>query len=237
MNTKKLFALERQATEINEEIIEQKQKLKEMENNLAEVENKIKSLLPQKTWYAYDINRFSHTNQYRVQKVKSNSSRVRVVVREVDDKIPYPLLEHFDFTLDEFTKLNISKSEEKAKDLYAHRICPRCGGFMGMSRYKWCPNCMKERAAIEQEYNDSHRFYDPEQQRFYTVKYVDELTRDFGFDRFEFTLRRLDTGEIIQTNNLWSDGYGENTDGLPEIEFIDSKNKEKGKYVSDVIRW
>ena len=120
-------------------------------------------------------------------------------------------------------KLEIYKTEEDARSAYYNRICPKCGGVMNYSNKAWCYKCMNERNEKRIAFEKENTFYNEEDDRIYTVGYTDELTRDFdkGFEGRQFTIQRMDTMEIIYTDNLWSSGvFNENVDNLPKIIFL-----------------
>jgi hypothetical protein len=126
--------------------------------------------------------------------------------------------------LNGFLKLDIYKTPEEATDAYYHRVCPKCGGFMMNSDKPWCINCMRNRWKIMEDFKAAHYFYEPKTKHILHMEYEDELTRDRGYNGQSFVIRRMDTGEIMHTSNLWSDRSGDNNEGYPEIEFIDGAN-------------
>lgn len=150
----------------------------------------------------------------------------RVVVKEVFKKAPWSGFTGLtNLSLDRFLELDIYKTEEEAKEAVYNRPCPKCGGPMKYTRYIWCDKCLQERRNKDIEYRNSHVFYEPNEKKVYTVGYTDELTHDVdkGFGGKHFVFRRLDTGEIIETDNLWSGlGANGNIDNLPLIEFINT---------------
>lgn len=193
-----------------------------LQNEINDIAQNIQQLLPKGCWYSYDIDTsWKHPKKYSIKNVEYHRTGIIITVKEAFKKKPWPGFtgEHF-YDLHKFFKLNIHKTENEAIDWYTHRICPKCGGLMGYSEHSWCVSCMSERRIAMKNFNDSHKFYEPIEKHCYTVEYVDELTRTFGYNGQSFTIRRKDTGEIIRTNNLWSHGYGKNTQNLPEIEFI-----------------
>ena len=195
-----------------------------LEKEYEEVINEMFVLFPKGYWYTYDIDtNWHHPKKYSVKEVSVGyGGEIYVTVKEVFKKLPWPgFTGRHSFRMDEFLNLNRYKTESEAIDAHQHRACPKCGNFMMNSEYKWCNNCINERRKIREEFKKNHRFYHAPRKNFYIVEYEDELTRNRGYGGQSFTIKRLDTGEVIRTSNLWSDGYGENTNNLPEIEFID----------------
>ena len=216
INVERLYELGKDAKEI-------KQIIKVEENKLKKVEDEAKKLLPRGYWYACDIDRNWHRpKKYSIRNVSfSDSGSILIEVKEVFKKKPWEGFtgKHL-FYLDEFLKLKIYKTEEVAMN----RPCPKCQKPMMNSHQEWCYNCMKQRRIDADIFYENHKFYDPKQKRKFSVHYEDELMwpAHKGYGGQHFTIRRLDTGEIINTTNLWSDGYYEsNVDNLPEIEFLE----------------
>lgn len=212
----------------DQEIKNTKKELEKKEKHKSYLESKIRALLPKGYWFTYEIDTsWKFPKKYSIKGVSCGGERVYITVKEVFKKKPWPTFTGESvYRLEEFVKLNIYKTEEEAKYGYAHRVCPKCGGFMWYGSDTWCDKCMHQRRLTADEFAKSHRFYDPITRHQYHVGYEDELTKPSwrGYEGQSFTIRRLDTGEIIHTNNLWSDGFGDNISNLPEIEFI-SKNE------------
>lgn len=207
---------------LNDEIARINDEIVTFRQQIAEIESKIKSMLPKGYWYTADIDTFwNRPKKYSVKSVSCYAHEIRVTVKEVFKKKPWATFtgEH-NYTLQEFLELNVFKTEQEALDAHMHRICPKCGEFMMCSKYEWCIECMKDRKRIEDEFNAKHWFYEPNGKHVLQVMYEDELTRRKGYDGRSFTLRRLDTNEIIHTSNLWGVRYGENYEGFPEIEIV-----------------
>ena len=100
-------------------------------------------------------------------------------------------------------------------------ICPKCGVHLDYIQKAWCAKCMAKRQKMKEEFENSHTFYEPNEDLIYHIGYTDEITRDKGFQGKRFMFKRLDTGEVIESDNLWSRGrFSENVDNLPIIEFL-----------------
>ena len=213
---------------IKEEALSIYKIIEEQTEKINALEDKIKSMLPKGYWYTYDIDTsWKHPKKYSVKKVEFCKSDFLITVKEVFKKKPWPTFTgESHYYLDSFNSLNIYKTAEEAIEAHQHRICPKCGCFMMYSESTWCKSCMEERSRAAKQFNEEHQFYDPVKKHFYNVEYEDELTRNSwrGFDGRYFKIRRLDTVEVIETCNLWSDGLGENTKNLPEIEFLNTGN-------------
>lgn len=194
-------------------------------NTVAELEQQIKSMLPKGYFYTYDIDtNWNHPKKYSIKNVSCTSSGdVYLTIKEVFKKKPWPGFtgEHH-FYLESFCALSIHKTEQAAIDDHMNRPCPKCGKPMKNATTTWCASCMQERKKIADEFKASHYFYSKKNSRIVHLEYEDEIThwRSKGWDGKSFTIRRLDTGEILQTTNLWSDGFGPNVNNYPEIEFV-----------------
>lgn len=215
INVERLYELGKGAKEI-------KQIIKAEEDKLKVFEEEAKKLLPKGYWYTCDIDSNWHKpKKYRIKNVSFGyDGDIYLTVKEVFKRKPWPTFtgEH-SFSLSRFLNLAIYKTEEEA----LHRPCPKCGGAMMSSRYKWCIKCMAERDKIAHDFDEKHKFYDPIKKHFVNVRYEDELTHSCskGYDGARFVIRRIDTNEVIYTTNLFSVGYGENINNLPEIEFLE----------------
>ena len=199
--------------------------IEEYENRLSDIEKQAKALLPKGYWYTYDIDTsWNRPKKYSVKKVSCTKfGDIIITVKEVFKKKPWPSFTGESiYYIKDFMKLNIYKTEQEAIDAHYHRICPKCGGFMMNSDKTWCVDCIKKRRLAAEQFKQSHRFYEPKRGWLYHIEYEDELTRhsNRGFNGDHFKIRRLDTGEVIETNNLWSDGGAKNIHNLPEIEFL-----------------
>lgn len=188
------------------------------------VQKEIKKLFPKGYWWAFDIDdNWKRPKKYSIREVCDGY----VTVKEVFKKAPWQGFTGLsNLSFERFFKLDIYKTEEEAKVAAYNRPCPKCGGPMKYGTDVWCGKCMRERYDRAEEYKKTHIFYDPKKKWEYAVGYTDELTRDIhkGFGGKHFKFKRLDTGEIIETDNLWS--YGrvyENVRNLPLIEFINEE--------------
>ena len=243
-NQSKYLELMAECAVVEQEIENAKKEFEKKVKHRSYVESKIKSLLPKGYWFTYDVDTsWQHPKKYSIKNVSCDGNKIYVTVKEVFKKKPWPTFTGESvYRLEEFAKLSIYKTTEEATDGYLHRICPKCRGFMGYSRRTWCNKCMNHRDIVKKDFRTAHSYYDPKTNQHYHVEYEDELTRpsDRGFEGQSFTIRRLDTGEVIYTRNLWSDGFGENKNNLPEIEFIKEcqsdqhKGTELSTYVSDL---
>lgn len=79
-------------------------------------------------------------------------------------------------------------------------------------------------------------FYCEETDSVYDVHYVDELTRVHGYYGNDFIIKRLDTGELIKTNNVWSahSSWAKNLDTCPRIQFIQYNGKFMSKEYTEL---
>ena len=218
----KLQSEMQEVTKAIQPLVQQQESIRE------EIKKEISNILPKGYWYSCEIDPNWHRpKKYSIKEIDVyNNGSVDVTIKEVFKKQPWPgFTGRRDYSLNNFLKFKIYKTAEEATDAYYHRICPKCGGFMMYSDYEWCNKCMNIRAEVSESFQKDHTFYCPADNRVYAVEYEDELTRRRGFEGKHFTLKRLDTGEIIHTSNLWSRGYGErymDSDKLPQIEFINN---------------
>jgi len=215
INHELLFDLKSEAHEIHQTIAQ-------YESKLDETKAKILKLLPRGYWYSCEIDPNWHQpKKYSIREICVCSNDIYITIKEVFKKLPWPgFTGKSDYSLNNFLKLKIYKTAEEAKEGYLHRICPKCGGFMMNSDHPWCSKCWSERARVINEFNDSHVFYCPSEDKNYHVEYEDEFIWQKGFCGKHFTLRRMDTGEIIYTSNLWSSRKSNDFDTLPKIEFL-----------------
>jgi len=229
IDIKKCNAILKEWSEIESAINEQKEKIKIKEKEL-------KTLLPKGYWWSYDIDTsWNRPKKYSIREISVCNGKLYITVKEVFKKAPW---KGFDgkriYLLDKFIELNIYKTEEEAKRGHYNRICPKCGGIMKYASSKWCAECMIKRENEKQIFERNHMFYHPEEHRIYQVKYTDELSYLKGFYGRHFIMQRLDTMEIIHTDNLWSLGFCDiNEKKLPEIKFLE--NIPEGNYISDFI--
>jgi len=199
-------------------------KILHIEEELERTQKEIKNLFPKGYWWSFDIDtNWKRPKKYSIKEIKGGY----VVVKEVFKKAPWS---GFDgkttLSFEKLLELNIYQTEEEAKRAIYNRVCPKCGGIMKYSTEEWCSKCMTERKQKMKEFENSHIFYSPEKHKIFRVGYVDELTRKSwkGFDGEHFTLQRMDTNEIIYTDNLWSEGFcNTNKNNLPEIKFLNNK--------------
>lgn len=218
--------------EILKECIEINNIIKTQQNLLEEKINIIKENLPKGYWYSCDITEdYSAPEKYKVHEVSFCSGEIYVTARRIRKKYESKYNENkYLYTLDEFIKLTICKTEKEAEKAAYNRICPKCGGLMKYANTTWCSNCMDKRAKTRRKFIEEHTFYYPKEKMIYRVDYVDELTRqcDKGYNGAHFTIQRLDTMEIIHTDNLWStcSTYGiDDVSTLPQIEFLETTCK------------
>lgn len=203
-------------------------RLKEYDQQCEQITKQMLSLFPKGYWWSYDIDKnWKYPKKYSIKSVSKGyeDGDFFIIVKEVFKKKPWPGFtgEHH-FFFDEFSKIDIYKTEEEAKQMYSQRICPKCGGFMGFSRMIWCHKCNSERLSKMKEFEKKHRFYCPEDGNVYQVNYEDELTSKYelGFYGRHFVIKRIDTGEIIHTNNLYDYGpFEKDKESLPHIEFLE----------------
>ena len=196
--------------------------IKKQNEELDCVQKKIKNLFPKGYWWAFDIDdNWKRPKKYSIREIENGY----VTVKEVFKKAPWPGFTGISrLSFEKFFKLDIYKTEYEAREAAYNRPCPKCGGPMKFTTEVWCTKCLLDRRDRAEEYRKNHTFYESNRKTVYTVGYTDELTRDIhkGFNGKRFTFKRLDTGEIIETDNLWS-GFGANgnVNNLPLIEFIE----------------
>ena len=187
------------------------------------ISSKIKKLFPEEFW-ACEIDESYHLPlHYKIKRIHYKSGNLYVTTKDIRKKKPFDGWKgEDDLLLDDFIKINLYDSYDDALYSYKHRICPKCGGFMNLSRSIWCDKCIHD----YEEYLNTNEvnYYDQKQGRVYGVQPdVDDIVRrNFwkGYDGMYFKIRRLDTGEIIETHNLWSRGFGDNSENYPLIEFL-----------------
>ena len=203
-------------------IIEKNKSIDALNKEIFQTSQELKEFLPKGYWWSYDVDTSWHKpKKYSIKDITSTRYGVTITVKEVFKKKPWPGFtgEHY-YDLKDFCNLHIYQTEQEAIELYPKRACPKCGNAMGWVKDTWCADCMRQRRIDAEEFEKNHRYYSPVTQQSYHVGYTDQFTRRRGYDGHFFTLRVKDTGEIIRTNNLWSDNIGPNTNNLPEIEFI-----------------
>lgn len=218
MHTKRINELLKECIEIDENI-------KQQQESLQYKINEAKKLLPKGYWWTYYIDKsYDNPKKYSIKDVYLYCNNFYIKVKEFYKKAPYKgFTGEYGYSLDNFMKLEIYKTEEEAKSAYYNRICPKCGRIMKYANTVWCKECMEERDKKRTIFEKEHTFYNEKNNLIYTVGYVDELTRNSekGYNGKHFTIQCLDTMEIIHTDNLWSSGiFGENIDNLPKIEFL-----------------
>lgn len=217
MNNNELLKLDSDVREIGD-IINQ------YEAKLGEIEGEVLKMLPNGYWWACDIDyNTCKPKKYSIKGVIAKKGGVYVTVKEAFKKAPWKGYDgkHY-YPLTRFLNLRRYETEQEAMDVYLNRICPKCGESMMYSEETWCKSCIDTRWKLKKEFDDSHHFYNPSDGHFYSVEYEDELTRTRGYNGKHFTFKRMDTGEIVNTSNLWAWGRGENKNNLPEIEFLSS---------------
>lgn len=190
-------------------------------------------------WWSYDVDKsWRYPKKYSIKRVYFyGRNDFLITVKEVVKKKPYPGFKgEYTFDLEEFCKINIYETEEEAKQLYPKRTCPRCGKAIGFIQTELCRECIAKLQHEIEEFEKSHIFYHAPEGRVYQVRYENSgrKGRYRGFSGKHFVLRRLDTGEIIETTDLMSCGFRENIDNLPEIEFIE--DVPSSKFVSDCFK-
>lgn len=195
--------------------------IKKQKEELDCVSQEIKKLFPKGYWWTFDIDpHWKRPKKYSIREISNGC----VTVKEVFKKAPWSGFTGLSIlTLEQLLELDVYKTEEEAKVAAYNRPCPKCGGPMKYTTNVWCEKCLDERRDKVDEYRRNHMFYEPNKKHIYSVGYTDELTRDIykGFGGKRFVFKRLDTGEIIETDNLWSEAISsENTNNLPFIEFI-----------------
>lgn len=222
----------RHVKEIELQLADAEDVVKKAEGKIAYQMSKLRKLLP-KEFYSRDIDHgWKFPKKYTVTNVTYENGRVYVTVKWEYKKKPWV---GFDprhcFRLEEFLTLNIGATYNAAIEAWQQRPCPKCGQPMGDSERSWCEDCMTIR---DQKISLFHTLYpglyDEEDDCIYDLEYVDELTRRWGYSGAEFIVKRLDTGEIIKTNNIYSahSSWAKNLSLRPRIQFI----KYDGRFVS-----
>lgn len=208
---------------IREKIEEVQKEIKEKEKELMLLENELKNFLPSGYWWAYTIDsNWRRPKKYKIKEIKDG----RITVKEVYKKAPWKgFTGESWFSIKGFLELEIFKTEEEAKRAVYNRPCPKCGGVMKYATSEWCEDCMKKRIEDAIEYREKHRYYDPEEDDVYTLELSDELDRsDYykGNHGRKFVLLLLDTGETIETDNLWASSPDSEEDRkLPKVKIIE----------------
>ena len=231
IDIEKIQQLDKQKHEIYKQKQAYKQQVEERlqayDDQCAKIEKQTRDLFPRGYWWSYDIDKhWKYPKKYSIKSVSLSSwGEIYITVKEVFKKKPWPgftgetLLD-----MDKFSKVDMYATEEEAKLLYSKRICPKCGGYMWSSKNDWCDNCIADRWKRIKDFEDAHQFYCPADENVYHVHYEDEFTSENGkgFYGRHFVLRRLDTGEVIHTNNLCACGpFQKDKDTLPHIEFLE----------------
>lgn len=210
--------------ELEAQLEEAQDKVDKAENPVAYQMSKLRRLLPQE-FYSRDIDHnWQYPKKYTMRSVKYENGKIYVKVRWDYKKEPWKGFnpEHI-FTLEEFLNLRIGTSPNKANEVWQQRPCPKCGQPMGGSNFEWCCECVKHRqnkiVLLEEKYP---LLYSEETGSIYRIQYMDELTRAPGYYGNEFIVKRLDTGELIKSNNVFSahSSWAKNLDECPRIEFI-----------------
>lgn len=221
---------------LSEKISSIENEIEVKKKELDKVQKEILKIFPRGYWWAFDIDsNWKRPKKYSIKEVSNGY----VTVKEVFKKAPWA---GFDgksvLSFNKLLELDIFKTEEEAKSAAYNRPCPKCGGPMKYTTREWCDICRSKRFNMAKEFESSHTFYCPEVGRIFRVGYTDELTRgsEKGFFGQHFTFQRVDTNEVINTDNLWSEGfYDTNERGLPEIKFLNNKVPD-GAYLSDFFR-
>ena len=214
----------KEAKDISIIINEYENKLNRQKEKMKHTESEIKKLLPKGYWWSSDINKnFVLPKKYSIKNVEFDliCEDVCITVKESLKKKPWKNYDDEEYYyLEDFLKLNIYKTEEEAKKAVYNRICPNCGGVMKYTIKPWCDKCIEDRWNKMLEYEKTHVFYEPNKKLYYTMGYTDELTCDKGFGGKHFIFKRLDTDEIIESDNLWSSCSHRGNANVPEIEFL-----------------
>ena len=202
------------------ELNEQMQILKEKEDCAI---SKIKKMFPKYFWTC-EIERYWHKPlRYKINSVECFSNKLYIKTKDVRKKKPFNGWNPENiFSLEEFLNIALYDSYDAALDGYRHRICNHCGGYIGDSDRVWCNKCIDEYGKYLED--NARKYYDADKGHTYEVKPdIDPVLRRYfwrGYDGHYFKLRRLDTGEIIETHNLWSLRDEENVNNYPLIEFL-----------------
>lgn len=216
---------ERRKLKLIDEIDSQIKSLKTKEYRIS---SKLKKLFPEEFWTCEIDKHWHKPLHYKIKNISYYGDTVYITTQDIRKKKPYDGWKGVDeIMLDKFMKIGLYDSYDTALKGFVERPCPRCGNFMHTSTFPWCRKCMD----TYQEYLNANEqlYYDAKQQRVYGVQpdIDQEVYRNFwkGYDGISFKIRRLDTGEIIETHNLWSRGFGENNENYPLIEFIGKDDK------------
>ena len=178
---------------------------------MREIQKEIKGYFPENHFWTIhqDVRGTKKPREYEIEKVRFESLERGFIVSLKYHYKSYknqPNVRTIKMFLGEFFGATFYLSKKHAWFAYFNRPCPKCGNSMGDSEKDWCNECMEDRAKREVDFNKNHMFYHKKHKTIYLVRYTDELTRNKGFDGKHFTIRRLDTGEILETNNLWDMG-------------------------------
>ena len=223
IDIEKYNTLFEEAIVVDKTICAYKEGLEQYEKKLNNIENEIRKLLPKGYWWTWNIGRIFHVpKKYSIKKVDYYWGKFNIRIKETSCKNSDG---EYTFSFKDFIKLDIYKTEEECVRAYLNRPCPKCGNPMGNTTRTWCHKCMNERAIAKEEFEKAHSFRDSKNGDLYFIGYTDELTREKGYHGEQFTIKILDTGEIIKTDNLWSGGfpYKINSKDIKSIKFIKSK--------------
>lgn len=210
--------------DIEKQLEKAQEAIKKAKSPVAYQMSKLRKLLPQE-FYSRDIDHeWPYPKKYTMRSVTYEDGKIYIKVRWNYKKQPWKGFnpDHI-FTLEEFLKLRIGTTSNKANEIWQQRPCPKCGKPMGDSNCEWCFECVKHRQNKIVLLSEKYPWlYSEETELVYKIQYADELTRDYGFEGKEFIIKRLDTGELIKSNNVFSahPGWAKNLDECPRIEFI-----------------
>lgn len=204
-------------------IAEIDRQLKSLKSKEYRITAGIKDMFPKEFWTCEIDQHYHMPLHYKIKSISCYSDEIYIITQDIRKKKPFDGWKGEDqLTLDRFIKIGLYNSYDNALYGYEHRPCPHCGDFMGNSSRIWCDKCLDE---YRQYLKDNTRlFYDTKQRHVYGVKPdIDPILKPYfwiGFDGHYFKIRRTDTGEIIETHNLWQYDSEENN-GYPPIEFLE----------------
>lgn len=133
IDMEKINKLREESVNINKLIEEKEKELKKITKELDDKNNEIKNLIAKGYWWTCDIDdTWKKPKKYSIKEVRCyKSGGIYLTVKEVFKKRPWHgFTGEYIYPLDEFIKINISKTEQEAAEKYYNRICPKCGGIM-----------------------------------------------------------------------------------------------------------
>lgn len=101
-------------------------------------------------------------------------------------------------------------------------FCIKCGSRIHYVS-SLCEECSKKRKQEKHDFENNHKYYDPKRNIVCHIGYDESDIYKYpekGCYGRHYIMRRLDTGEIIETDNLWFDTIKNCGKNFPQIEFV-----------------